>query len=414
MIKVGEALEIVLSNSQERKLQTIGLLDALGMVLGEDVRSAEDLPSFDRSGMDGFAVRSKDLVMASPDSPVRLKIIAMVAAGDVCNARVGRGETVRITTGAPIPTGTDAVVRQEDATVLPGPAQPHGVGLEILILKPAQPGTNIGRVGEDVRVNSLVLSKGTLIRPQEIGLLAALGKKEIPVISRPRVGIISTGNELVPVDSEPGPGQIRNSNAYALGAYVRECGGVPVFRGIVPDRVPDIVAKLARANADDLVLTTGGASVGEYDVMKETLEEVGARILFSRVRMKPGTPFMAARLGKALVLCLSGNPAAAMTSFEVFVRPCLAGMTGRQLARPEVDAILDNDLDKTSAVRRYLRARLYRQDGQLRADIDVSQRSGILSSMVAANGFVIIPEDSGPVRAGETVKAMPITPFEFF
>jgi molybdopterin molybdotransferase len=376
--------------------------------LAEDIHARENLPPFDRSGLDGYAVRSEDTIGTSTGNPVTLRVIGASYAGRPTEAVVEPGTAVRITTGAPVPLGADAVIREEDTREKDD---------WVSICEPLRPDDNIGRAGEDVESGTMVLTAGSLIRPSEIGLLAALGYDRVLVYARPRVAIICTGDELVEPGRPPGPGEIRNSNAYAISALVRDAGGVPFFLGAVSDNPDAISARINQARGYDLIVTTGGVSVGAHDYVKGVLETLGAEIIFWRVAIKPGTPAVAARWGKSLVIGLSGNPAAAMTSFDLLVRPVIAQMSGRPASGlAEVVAVLDNDYGKASGVRRYLRARIYRAadvansvpgcPGVYRVDIHPSQRPGVMSSMIECNGFVIVPEGSGNLRAGDRVRVL--------
>lgn len=395
MIGVEEAAVILQEAIRPAAVCIVGLLEADGMVLAEDIVAGEDLPPFARAGVDGYAVRAADIARASPAAPVRLDVRGRIAAGHQPTGALAPGTAMGISTGAPVPPGADSVLRQEEVTAGDGWIEVAG---------PAPAGANVAPAGEDVKAGSLVLATGTVLRPAEIGLLAALGRSEAAVIGRPRVGIISTGDELVEMSAVPGPAQIRNSSAYALWAYVRREGGEPTLYGITRDDRAELAARLNEARGNDLVLTTGGVSVGAYDLVAEVLNGLGADILFWRVAMRPGTPVLAARWGNALVVGLSGNPAAAMTAFEVLVRPALAAMAARRFQRELLAVCLDDGV-KGSGVRRYLRARLYRQDGGWRAGVAFSQRPGVLSSMTLANGYVIVPERSGDLPPGSMVRA---------
>lgn len=398
MITLEEALEKLHAHCPAPRAKPTPLMDALGLVLAEDLWSHENLPPFDRSGLDGFAVRSEDTIEASKVNPVTVKIIGASYAGRPSNVRVEPGTAVRITTGAPVPPGADAIIREEDTL---------RQGDSVFIFQPLGAGDNVGKAGEDVEAGRRILSAGTLIRPPEIGLMAALGFSRILAFTRPRVAIICTGDELVEPGRKPGPGQIRNSNAHAVSALVKDAGGVPFFLGTASDNPDEIAGRVEKARGYELIVTTGGVSVGTHDYVKGVLETLGAEILFWRVAIKPGTPAVAARWGKSLVIGLSGNPAAAMTSFDLLVRPVIAQMSGRPAqGLPEITVILDNGFGKVSGVRRYLRARIYRDGEVYRADVHPSQRPGVMSSMVDCNGYVIVPEGAGKLKAGDEVRAL--------
>lgn len=400
LTRVEDAEAIIAANVRPAAVRVVDLLEADGMVLAQDVVAGEDLPAFDRAGVDGYAVKASDIVLASTAAPVRLEVTDHLAAGQSPPGPVAAGTAVGISTGAPVPPGADAVLRMENVVAGDDWIEVSG---------PVPSGADVAPAGEDIRAGSLALPTGTVLRPAEIGLLAALGQTRLAVIGRPRVGIISTGDELVDAAAHPGRAQIRNSSAHALWAYVRREGGAPRLYGIARDDLTELAGKLLEARGNDLILTTGGVSVGTRDLVAEALEYLGAEILFWRVAMRPGTPVLAARWGEGLVIGLSGNPAAAMTAFEILVRPALALMRGRPFRREMLLTTLDSGV-KGSGVRRYLRARIYRQDDTWRADVAFSQRSGVLSSMTLANGYVVVPEHSGDAQPGSVVQAFCIDP----
>ena len=391
MISVEQAIETMLARVSPTGAETVDLLQAVGRVLAEDVRAAEDLPTFARSGVDGYAIRAVDA--AAPGA--RLRLVGEYRAGSRPGRPLDPGEAARVMTGAPLPPGADAVAWQEDASL---------EGEWVTLAKPVAPGANVGGVGEDLRRGVLAVAKGSRLRPAEIGLLAAVGATRVKVYRRPRIAILSTGDELVPPEQRPEPGQVRNSNEYALAAALLQLGLEPVRLGVRPDDPEAIAEALARAHGADLMLTTGGASHGSYDVAAAAFEQLGAERLFWHVAMKPGTPFLAAHWDGRLVIGLSGNPAAAITTFDILVRPVLAALTGRVGWRPIVaKAILDQDVVKPSKLRRYMRGTRYERDGELRVRTDMTQRSGVLSSMTQANCYVVVPEGSGPLAAGQHV-----------
>ncbi len=398
LTRVEDAEAIIAANVRPAAVRVVDLLEADGMVLAQDVVAGGDLPPFARAAVDGYAVRASDIIPASAAAPIRLEVIDHVAAGQSPPGIVKAGSAMGISTGAPIPPGADAVLRMEDVIIGEGWIEVSG---------PVPPGADVALAGEDIKAGSPALAAGTALRPAEIGLLAALGQTRVAVIGRPRVAIISTGDELVDAAAAPGPAQIRNSSAHALWAYVRREGGDPGLRGIARDDRQELASKLLEAHGNDLILTTGGVSVGTRDLVAEALEHLGAEILFWRVAMRPGTPVLVARWGEGLVIGLSGNPAAAMTAFEVLVRPALALMAGRPFRREMLSVTIDSGV-KGSGVRRYLRARLYKQDEVWRAAVAFSQRPGVLSSMTLANGYVIIPEGSRGLQPGSTVQAFRI------
>mgnify|MGYP002395854939 CR=1 FL=1 len=391
MITVEQAMEVMLGHVRTTPGEEMDLLDAAGRVLGEDIRSPENLPSFARSGVDGYALRSEDAAVHG----ARLRVVAEYRAGDRPGPSLHAGEAVRIMTGAALPPGADAVAWQEDS---------ERDGDWVLLSRPVSAGANVGPIGEDLKQGDSVVPAGALLRPAEVGLLAAVGHTRVRVHRRPRVAILSTGDEVVPPEVRPEPGQVRNSNEMALAAALRQMGAEPLRLGGRGDDPDAIAAALRRADDADLILTTGGASHGDYDVAAASFDRLGAERLFWHVAMKPGTPFLAACWDSRLVIGLSGNPAAAITTFDILVRPVVAALSGRRGWRPfRAQAVLDQPVVKPSALRRYMRGTRYDQEGVLRVRNDMTQRSGVLSSMTRANCYVVVPENTPALAAGDLV-----------
>lgn len=397
MISFEEARQIVLDHTIELEAAEIKLLKALGLVLAEDIISREKIPPFDNSAMDGFAVIARDTVAASPENPVELTVLEDEPAGKVSAKRVTSGATVRIMTGAPIPEGADAVVKVEDT---------GGSGSLIKVLHPTKEGENIRRAGEDISLGETVLRRGSLFGPAEIGLLASLGKPRVKVFRPAKVAIITTGDELLEIDQPLVPGKIRNSNAYALEAQVREIHAEPVSLGIVEDTKEAVTARISEGiQKADVILTTGGVSVGEYDVVKDVMTSMGASLKFWKVAQKPGKPLAFWTLKDRLVFGLPGNPVATMVCFEEYVRPALRKMMGHQkLFRPETEAILREDIKKKPGRLHFVRVRLVHEDGQYYASSTGPQGSGILKSMVLADGLALVPPEASFIKAGERIK----------
>ncbi|MBE9507305.1 MAG: molybdopterin molybdotransferase MoeA, partial [Chloroflexi bacterium] len=367
--------------------------------LAEDVYAGADIPPLANSSMDGYAVLAADTTGASREAPARLRVVGEIAAGYITEAKVTPGTAIRIMTGAPIPPGADAVVKVEDT-------EPQGE--EVTIFAEAPPGQYIRPAGEDVRRGELVLRRGTVVRPQEIGMLATLGHRDVLVTRRPRVAILATGDEVVEIDALLGPGKIRNGNSYSNAAQVVKHGGVPVLLGIARDNVEELTEKI-RAGLEqnvDLFLTSGGVSVGDFDIVRDVLAAEG-EISFWRVRMKPGKPLAFGKIGSVPVLGLPGNPVSVMVSFEMFVRPAMLkmlGVTGWE--RHTVEATLVDEVKHKDSRRHYLRVRVEKRGEEYRATLTGGQGSGILSSMIKANGLAIIPEEWTHVPAGAQVRVM--------
>ncbi|MBE3587439.1 MAG: molybdopterin molybdotransferase MoeA [Thermoanaerobacteraceae bacterium] len=399
MITLEEALETFLSRVRLVEKEEVALLCAYERVLAEELVAPHDQPPFDRSPLDGYALKGEDIAHASLQSPARLKVTESLPAGHLPAGRVEPGTAMRIMTGAPIPPGADTVVRLEDSRESNG-------WVEIFVSLP--PGSNVVPAGEDIREGELVLKPGTLLKAPETGVLAALGVPLVKVFKKPRVAILSTGDELAGLEEELTPGKIRNSNLYTLAALIREAGGIPVMLGNVPDRLEETVMKIGEGlQGADLVLTTGGASVGDHDLIREAMIRAGARLLFWKVKMKPGMPVVAGEAEHKLILGLSGNPAAALISFEVLVRPLLKKMGGCQdLFRPRVTVRLLDDFPKAAKQRRFLRAQVGIMGGELAARLTGRQGNGVLKSSLPANALLDIPAGRVPLKKGERVEAI--------
>ena len=406
MISVEEALEHILGHFKPLEPEEVEILEALDRVLAEDVYSDMDIPPFANSAMDGYAVRAADTAGASRESPVTLRVVADVAAGHTTQVRVEPGTTIRIMTGAPLPEGADTVIRVEDTSDWARSRQERGrePSTQVKIYHEAELGEHVRPAGEDIRQGELALARGTILRAQEIGVLASLGKSTVSVIRRPRVAILATGDELLTIDEPVTPGKIRNSNEYSNASLVRRYGGIPVRLGIARDSVEDLTAKIKEGLAQkvDLFLTSAGVSVGDYDVVKDVLNTEG-EMRFWQVRMKPGKPLAFGLIRGVPLIGLPGNPVSSMVSFEQFVRPAMLVMEGKtRLAKPTVEAVLEEDVTN-SGRRNFVRVAVEKRGGQYYVRTTGGQGSGVLTSMVKANGLAIIPEGIGLVKAGERV-----------
>jgi len=399
MLSVEEARERVLSYFHVLEAESVPILESLGRVLAGDVIAELDIPPHANTAMDGYAVLAADTEGASPESPKSLKVIGDLAAGYVTETKVTPGTAIRIMTGAPMPPGADAVVPFEDT---------RQEKEQVYIFRGVHLGANVRPAGEDVHKGEVVLRRGVRIRPQEVGMLATLGHKQVQVARRPRVAILATGDEVVEIDAPLTPGKIRNSNSYSNAAQVLACGAIPILLGIARDDVEDLTAKIRAGLAQkvDLFLTSGGVSVGDFDVVKKVLAAEGD-MTFWRVRMKPGKPFAFGQIGGVPLLGFPGNPVSAMVSFELFGRAAILKMLGRQdWGRPMVDAVLTDGLKRKDDRRHYVRVRVQKAEDGYRASLTGDQGSGILSSMVLANGVAIIPEDWSSAPAGSHVSVM--------
>jgi molybdopterin molybdotransferase len=404
MISVEEALQRVLSNVSVLPTEDKYVLDTMGQVLAEDIVSSLDIPPYNNSAMDGYAVRAADITAATASNPVSLRVIGDLAAGYVTDIEVTPGSAIRIMTGAPIPNGADAVVPFEETDEGVDKSKPRGA--TVAIMKAVEVCANVRNAGEDVRKGELVLHKGTPIRPSEIGVLASLGCKQVKVIRRPRVVILSTGDELVEIDAPLAPGKIRNSNSYSLAAMVERCGGIPIRAGIVKDRLEEVTASLREAAGADLILTSGGVSMGDFDVVKDAMKTEG-EVTFWQVCMKPGKPLAFGQIGGVPLLGLPGNPVSAMVSFEQFGRPAILKMLGKTVfQKPQVEAIIHGQARNKDGRRNFLRAFVENRNGEWHARLASSQSSGVLTSMVLANGLAILPEEEKAVKDGDRLKVI--------
>jgi molybdopterin molybdotransferase len=397
MIPVADARARILADvAGATPEETLPVARALGRVLARDVRAPFDVPPADNSAVDGYAVQGTDLV---PGGRAPLRVVADLPAGAVYEGRVGPGQTLRIMTGAPMPQGADTVVPQELS---------ESAG-DWVHLRAVEPGANVRARGEDVRTGAVVLQAGAVLRPQELGLLASLGFADIRAHRRPRVALLSTGDEVVEPGHPRRPGQIYDANRFSLGGMVEGAGADPIDLGIVPD-VREVVRErlLHAADAADVVLTSGGVSVGDYDFVKSVLDEVGS-MDFWQVAMQPGRPFAVGRIGKTRFYGLPGNPVASVLCFHLFVRPALWKLGGRTRLEPEcVTATAAEPMRKKAGRREFKRGVLRFTDRGYEVSTTGPQGSGILSSMVAANCLIILEEARGDVMPGERVLVEPI------
>ncbi len=398
-LSVEEAQARILATVHMLEAEQVPILEALGRTLAEDIYAERDIPPLSNTAMDGYAVRAADTAGAAEDRPVRLRVVADLAAGYVAEREVTEGTAIRIMTGAPIPAGADSIV----------PFEQTDSGVEwVAIQAEAAVGDNIRYAGEDVRGGELILSRGATIRPQEIGMMAALGRGTVQAVRRPRVGILATGDEVIPVDAPWQPGKIRNANTYSNAAQVIKYGGVPVILGIAHDDIDEITGRIRDGlrQGIDLLLTSGGISVGDFDVVKKVLAAEG-EIDFWQVKMRPGKPFAFGQIGGVPLLGLPGNPVSAMVSFENYARPAILKMLGRAGLAPRlVRATLLDDAQTKAGFRFFLRVMVEQTPEGYTARLTGEQGSGILLSMVRAQGLASIPEDVADLPAGSVVDVM--------
>jgi len=396
MIPVDEALDKILSHVLPLGFEKVSLLDALGRVIGEDIYAKRNIPPLDNSAMDGYALKSEDVRKASQNHPVRLVVIEDLPAGFISTKTIEKGKAIRIMTGAPIPKGADTVIPVEVTKKEDG---------FVLIFNAAGPGENIRESGEDVKQGDRVISRGDLVRPAEVGMLASVGRSFVSVYQRPLVAILCTGDELVDVDGDLNEVKIISSNSYTIGAQVKDCGAIPLQLGIAKDRKEEIEEKLRQGIRADVLISSAGVSVGDYDFVKDVMKHLGTEMVFWKVAMRPGQPLAFGTMGGKPVFGLPGNPVSSMISFEQFVRPALLKMMGcRHIFRPLVEAVLREEIKKMAGKRYFIRGSISFENNQYVVTTTGEQGSGMLRSMVRANGLIVIPEDQEIVRAGEKVR----------
>ena len=395
MIPVQEALDKILSKIQFKGVEKIPLDQALGRVMAEDVVSRINNPPLDNSAMDGYALIAGDIQSATPENPVKLEMVEEIAAGYTAKGTLKPGQTMRIMTGAPIPPGADAVLMQEDT---------QKDGDSILCLDRADVEENIRRAGEDIKIGESVLKKGTTLSPAHIGMLAVIGRSQIAVSQRPTVSILSTGDEILELDETPQGPQIFNSNGHMLAAQIKSAGGIPIYLGIAKDTEKDLMEKFEWALKADIVVSSGGVSVGDYDLVKSSLQKMGQDMLFWKVAMKPGKPLAFGRIGKTPIFGLPGNPVSSFVSFEQFVRPSLRKVLGcSDLSHKTVQAKLTRTINKKPGRLHFLSSIVSWADGEYTVTPAGEQGSGILKSAANANGLLIFPLEAEEIKQGQEV-----------
>ena len=391
-----EAQKVVLDATTVLGLEKISILDALGRVLGEDIVAERDNPPWDNSAMDGFAVRWDDIKQEHAiQKPVTLTVIEDVPAGKMPSNTVGAGQAIRIMTGAPIPQGADTVLKVEDTEHTPD---------SVRVFKPESRGSNIRPQGEDVKKGECIIAKGTQIRPGEAGMLAILAKSFVFAYQRPRVAILSTGDELADLDERFSEEKIINSNSYGIAAAVQEAGGIPFLLGIARDTPAALKEKISHGLNADILVLSGGVSMGDYDFTKAVFRDLGAEMNFWKLAIRPGQPLAFGKIQGKLAFGLPGNPVSSMVTFEQLVRPAMLKLGGhRSYGRPVVDAVFQEKFSKRTDRRHFLRGILTREDGVFKVRTTGDQGSGILTSMVKANCLIDVPVEVERLNPGDQV-----------
>jgi len=402
MLTVAEASERILSDIRTLDVETVPIRQALGRVLAEDIAATVTMPPWSNASMDGYAVRSADITPVMGGERLKLRVVGTIAAGGFASRALKRGEAMRIMTGAPIPEGADSVIRKEDT---------DGGTDKVEVRDARDVWKNIRPAGEDFQRGDVLARRGAPLKAALIGVLASTGVKEVNVFRRPRVAIISSGNELVDLnefDEVIAARRIVSTNSYTLEALTRAAGGIPIDLGIAADTKAALRRKLESAGDADLILTSAGVSVGDMDHTRDVFEALGGKQKFWKVKMRPGAPLAFGMLKDVPWLGLSGNPVSAMVSFELFVRPALRKMQGYSaLFRRTVTVTVEEEVKIAAKLTHFLRAIVRRnQDGTLAARLTGLQSSGMLTSMAKGNALLIVPEDSPRVASGSQLKAL--------
>lgn len=408
-VKTSEEVQEILKGFKPVGMETIPISEALNRVLAKEIVSEEDMPGFSRSSMDGYAVRAKDTFGAADSLPAFLDLAGEVIMGKEPDGRVISGKAMKISTGGMIPDGADAVVMLEYC---------HSVDEKTIeVSRTVAPLENIIGKGDDFRKGEVIFKKGTVLRPQDIGLLAGLGIEKIPVYRKPQVGIISTGDEVVPIHQKPGPGQVRDINSYTLSAFCLQAGAIPVNLGLCKDNFEEMREKAGKVlEFCDTVWISGGSSVGTRDMTVKVLESFdGMELLVHGIAISPGKPTIIARIGSKAVFGLPGHVASAMVVAEIFLNPFLAVLSGKVLssgnAHQSLQAVLERNVESVSGRDDYIRVKLCQRNGKLLAD-PVFGKSGLISTLVEADGLVKIDRNTEGLYKGQTVSVLLFRPVE--
>jgi molybdopterin molybdotransferase len=395
LLPVEAALKTILSAVPPLDSERVPVREALGRVLAQDITARRDVPPWDNSSVDGYAVRAANVASATTEHPVALTVIEEIPAGRMPTQSVSDGRASRIMTGAPMPAGADAVVMVEDTALDRD---------RVLVRAAASIGESVRRRGQDVRAGATVVARGRRVRPADAGMAASLGYARIAVGRRPSVGVLATGDELIDVGEPERADRLFDVNSYSIAAQVAEAGGIAVALGIARDTPDALRAALSKLDGLDALIVCGGVSVGKFDFVKDVLTELGMVMDFWRVAMKPGSPMAFGSINGRPVFGLPGNPVSSMVTFEVFVRPALLRMAGaRDVDRPVVTAELAEDVTKAPGKTHYVRARLWRDGARLMAAPTGSQDSGVLTSMVKADGLLVLGQATERIKAGANV-----------
>jgi molybdopterin molybdotransferase len=402
-ILVEEAIKRVMAFPQGTKVEHVALEESVGRILAQDVYALHPVPWFTRSPYDGYAIRAESTAEAGEHNPVQLEMLGIIAAGDVWPGEVRKGQAVKIMTGGAIPAGADAVIMREVTK-----EEQFDEKTFVRIKRKVTSGENICEIGEDMRKGELLARRGTLIHAGIVAVLATFGYEQVPVQKKPTIAIIATGNELLDAGEPLQPGKIRNSNAYMLQAQSLRSGAQPLLLGKVDDTFESTLQIIKTALAEaDIVVTTGGVSVGDFDYIPHVYEALGAKLLFNKIGMRPGSVTSAAVLGNKLLFGLSGNPSACYVGFEIFVRPVVRTMLGMEAPYLQsVQAILQIDIAKANPFDRFVRSKLSFADGGVYVAPSGTDKSNIVSSLANANCLMILPGGTRGWEAGSMVQVL--------
>ncbi|MCU9600847.1 molybdopterin molybdotransferase MoeA [Caldibacillus kokeshiiformis] len=399
-IKVEQALKRVFDYARYGSIEYVSIEDSYGRYLGEDLVATHDVPFFNRSPYDGYAIRACDTVNASRDHPIEFKVIGEIGAGSVFDGVVGENEAVRIMTGAQIPDGADSVIMLELVTE----SEPH----TILIKRKVKQGENISFIGEDTKQGTVLAKKGTYINPGIVALLATFGYKQVPVSTKPKIGIIATGSELVKVDAPLEPGKIRNSNTYMIVSQIKRAGGKPIYFGQFKDDFQTCFKQVKHTlDRVDFLITTGGVSVGDYDYLPAIYEKLGANVLFNKIAMRPGSVTTVAEKNGKLLFGLSGNPSACYVGCELFVKPIIRKFLHHQKpVLKRAQAVLGQDFPKANPFDRFVRGYLNFVGSQLYVYPVGLDKSNVVSSLASANVLLVLPGGTRGFTKGTKVDVL--------
>ena len=394
MISLSQASQLTQAAVNRLDSEVVTLANAVGRVLASDAVSDMDMPPFDKSSMDGYALRSKDV----ENAPVELAVAGKIAAGVYPDFEIAAGQSAKIMTGAPMPAGSDSVQQVEKTTESGG---------KVKILESVKPGQNVASRGDVMRAGQTVLREGTAIDPAVVGLLAAIGVAEVPVYRQPRVGILITGDELVDVSAKPLPGQIRDSNGPTLRAQTLAAGALPRMLGVAADDIDDLRRGVQAGLSNDVLILSGGVSMGDYDFVEEVFVELGVEVLYNKIRVKPGKPTVFGRRGQTLVFGLPGNPVSASTIFELLVRPALLKMMGSTVPHHlRAEATLLSDFASKTNRENYHPASTHIRDGRFCTEPVASRGSADILAFARSNSFIVAPPEQDVFRTGDVIQIL--------